>query len=58
MFEFHRQQLTLTGHVLFVVLTVIEVIVFIEIFLQVNALLEILELKDSAQRKSHMYLFY
>jgi hypothetical protein len=41
------------GHVLFVVFPIIEVIVIIVIILQVNALLETLELKDSAQRKGH-----
>ena len=41
---------------LFVVVTIIEVIVIIAIILQVNALLETLELKDSAQRKGHFAL--
>ncbi len=42
---------------LFVVVTIIEVIVIIVIILQVNALLETLELKDSAQRKGHFALY-
>ncbi len=45
------------GHVLFVVLAIIEVTVIIVIILQVNALLETLELKDSAQRKGHFALY-
>jgi hypothetical protein len=40
-----------------VVVTIIEVIVIIVIILQVNALLETLELKDSAQRKGHFALY-
>ncbi len=43
--------------ILFVVPTIIEVIVMIVIILQENALLETLELKDSAQRKGHFALY-
>ncbi len=39
------------------VLTIIEVIVIIVIMLHLNALLEILKLKDSAQRKGHFALY-
>ncbi len=45
------------GHVHFVALSIIEVIVIIVIILQVNALLETLELKDSAQRKGHFAIY-
>ena len=45
------------GHVLFVVVPILEVIVTVVIVLQVNALLETLESKESVQRKGHLGLY-